>query len=882
MTATASLPTARHPLRWPAALRGRFGVRTWLIALALASALPVLLFAGIALQQVAETDRNAKLEALQRRAEVTAKTVESYLLRLETTAVILANIAEQMADDLPGFHARARSLIKSRNVGDTVILADSSGQYLLNSRFPFGTPLGQVMDTEAFARLREVKAPVITNVLASPVSRTLLFAAQAPILKDDKVERVLILGVEPRSISYELLGRQLPPNWNAAVIDRDGTFVGRSRDPDKWVGQRASAGFLEARKRSPQGPYKSLSVDGVESAAYFVNLLATGWTVAVAVPAATLTRSVLDEVQLLIWLGLLSLLAALALAYVVSTRMANQVAVIRRSATTLGDGGTPFISRLGVREFDDVMTAVDSAHTLIANREAALKDSQANLHQWLVRRQILLDLALDLDRTDLTREEMGKIVYDKIKSLLNVDLCFNYIVNDETTRLELVYGHGIPAEFSEAAKYLDLNEAFCGTVAATYISFVVDKDGVATHPKGDLARALHIGAYCCHPLRAASGRALGTLALASTRRNRFDPDEIAFLQLVASALARVWERLTAEREIAENVMLLRTVTDHVSVGLVMLDGDRQIKYANPAFSWLLDLTAELAGRGLFDVLPPAYSNQLAAALERAYAGEIVSLEMHAMASPAGMAPAKGMRCLAVVMEPQLDSAGKVAAVVSVMLDVTESKRAEEHRELLMKEVNHRAKNLLAVVQSVAAQTAGEGRAEDFVARFSNRLSGLSASQDLLVRSEWRGVDAGDLVRSQLSHFAGLIGTRISVLGPPVWLKPSAAQALGMALHELTTNAAKYGALSVPLGSIKIKWQFVEAAGETQLRMRWSEHGGPPVVPPTRRGFGHNLIVAAVEHALDANVNLNFDPSGLIWQFDAPLEQLTVAKVAMVV
>src|SRR5258706_15581649 len=122
----------------------------------------------------------------------------------------------------------------------------------------------------------------------------------------------------------------------------------------------------------------------------------------------------------------------------------------------------------------------------------------------------------------------------------------------------------------------------------------------------------------------------------------------------------------------------------------------------------------------------------------------------------------------------------------------------------MREINHRAKNMLSVVDAIAHQTATRNP-EDFVERFSDRVQALSANQDLLVRNEWKGVDIADLVRAQLAHFADLIGSRIAVHGPKLRLNAASAQAIGLALHELATNAGKYGALSTDRGRVDLRW-----------------------------------------------------------------------------
>src|SRR5262249_16146878 len=178
-------------------------------------------------------------------------------------------------------------------------------------------------------------------------------------------------------------------------------------------------------------------------------------------------------------------------------------------------------------------------------------------------------------------------------------------------------------------------------------------------------------------------------------------------------------------------------------------------------------------------------------------------------------------------------------------DITGRKRAEEQLRLLMREMNHRAKNMLGVVDAIAHQTIARNP-DDFIERFSERIQALSANQDLLVRNEWNGVGIEDLVHAQLAHFAGLIGSRIDVHGPKLRLNAASAQAIGLALHELATNAGKYGALSTDTGHVDVRWGI---AGDT-LTMSWTERGGPPVSAPERRGFGTIVMETMAERSVD--------------------------------
>jgi PAS domain S-box-containing protein len=193
----------------------------------------------------------------------------------------------------------------------------------------------------------------------------------------------------------------------------------------------------------------------------------------------------------------------------------------------------------------------------------------------------------------------------------------------------------------------------------------------------------------------------------------------------------------------------------------------------------------------------------------------------------------------------LESAGRdrqVASFVGTVQDITERKEREEREHLLMREINHRAKNMLSVVAAIAHQTATR-TPETFIERFSERIQALAANQDLLIRNAWHGVEIEDLVRAQLAPFADLIGSRIVVRGPALRFNAASAQAIGLALHELATNAGKYGALSKDTGLLHIGWW---AEGET-FTMSWAEREGPSVSAPQRRGFGTTVMQQMAEH-----------------------------------
>lgn len=230
------------------------------------------------------------------------------------------------------------------------------------------------------------------------------------------------------------------------------------------------------------------------------------------------------------------------------------------------------------------------------------------------------------------------------------------------------------------------------------------------------------------------------------------------------------------------------------------------------------------------------------------------------------------------IEPLCDVSGEIIGLTCAAVDISSRKTGEAHLRELLREITHRSKNLLAVIQSMARQTARHSDTMDnFLEHFSARLQALSASHDLLVQESWHGASLFELVRSQLGHYLDGKAGQVSLQGPAVLLKPEAAQSLGLALHELATNAGKYGALSVPAGHVDIDWRALPPVEGDGIEIVWSETGGPKVDSPDHRGFGTLVIERNLSRALDADVGLTFAPEGLQCRMRIPPTNLVASR-----
>jgi PAS domain S-box-containing protein len=331
------------------------------------------------------------------------------------------------------------------------------------------------------------------------------------------------------------------------------------------------------------------------------------------------------------------------------------------------------------------------------------------------------------------------------------------------------------------------------------------------------------------------------------------------------AAAFVWYIRVLEQKLQASKDRLQFVLDAAKLGWWRYDPRRRVASGDTRFKEIFDVTAaELPSEDIKALVHPDDA-------ERYWADRKAALDpADPKSSPHEyrVRPRDGkLRWVEVRWLAHFEgtgSRGLVVSAVATVKDITERKEHEERERLLIHEMNHRVKNILTVVEAIAHRTTAENP-EDFAERFSERIRALSANQDLLFRNEWKGVDVDDLVHAQLAHFADLIGSRIVVDGPKLRFNTVGAQAVGLALHELATNAGKYGALSTHKGRVYVSWRIIDDT----FTMSWTECDGPPVSAPKKRGFGTIVVEAMTERSVDGTVDLNYAPSGVTWRLTCP-------------
>lgn len=327
-------------------------------------------------------------------------------------------------------------------------------------------------------------------------------------------------------------------------------------------------------------------------------------------------------------------------------------------------------------------------------------------------------------------------------------------------------------------------------------------------------------------------------------------------------LVDITERKRAE-VLAEHLAAIVRSSDDA---IISKDLDGVIASWNKGAQRLFGYTAEeIVGKPVMTLIPPDRHLEEVEILARIRAGEHIEHYETLRQRKDG-----SQVWVSLTISPLKDARGSVFGASKIARDMTERRRADEHRNILMGELNHRVKNTLAVIQSIASQTLGHAATiEEAREAFGSRLINLAKAHDILTRESWIGANLTEIVANTIKPHASS-QNRFRIEGPDVHLAPSQALAIAMALHELCTNAAKYGALSNEEGHVIIVWTLPGKGGDRHLTLRWKEMGGPKTMPPDHQGFGSIMIERVLAAELGGKVHVAYESSGVVCTIDAPM------------
>ncbi|MPZ34922.1 MAG: PAS domain S-box protein [Rhodospirillales bacterium] len=323
--------------------------------------------------------------------------------------------------------------------------------------------------------------------------------------------------------------------------------------------------------------------------------------------------------------------------------------------------------------------------------------------------------------------------------------------------------------------------------------------------------------------------------------------------------------ITERKEADEDKQRLNSIVENSQDAIISKDLNGIIASWNKGAERMFGYTAdEAVGKPVTMLIPLERHDEEPEILERIGRGERVGhYETVRMRKDGSLID------ISLTVSPVKDASGKVIGASKVARDISERRKAEAHQELLAREISHRTKNLFAVAQAVVSRSfAGKQTVEEAESAVLGRLSSLAQTHVMLLDKQWEAADIREVVSAEMAPFAG----RVEIDGPTVMLTGKAAQNVALAIHELATNAAKYGALSTAAGRVHINWSVNESAGSRTFVFRWQERGGPPVAEPKRKGFG-STVLERVMAEFFSEPRMEFAPSGVSYELIAPLDAI---------
>ena len=312
--------------------------------------------------------------------------------------------------------------------------------------------------------------------------------------------------------------------------------------------------------------------------------------------------------------------------------------------------------------------------------------------------------------------------------------------------------------------------------------------------------------------------------------------------------------ITERKQAEETAQRLASIVESSDDAIISKDLNGIITSWNKGAERLFGYMAEeIIGKSITTLIPPDHLDEERTIIERIRRGQRIEHYETVRQRKHG-----SLINISLSVSPIKNAAGKIVGASKIARDITERKRAEAQISALAREAEHRAKNVLANVQA-AVRLSQSDTPDGLKKVIEGRIQALSNVHRLFVQSRWAGADLHSLVRDELAPYCQQGEERASIEGPTLLLKPDVAQAIAVTLHELTTNAAKYGAISVPEGRVQIEWQTLDR----RVTFRWTETGGPPVKPPQRQGFGTRVMASMIREHLTGEITFDWRPSGLV-------------------
>jgi len=753
-------------------------------------------------------------------------------------------------DDLSAFHEQATRAAEPFD--GWIVLGDRDMRQIVNTRLPYGSPLPALSLPELNRRTMTTGLPSVSGLFMGNVAQRPIVAVSAPVYGAAGVRYELRMAFVPERFTRLLQAQARPAGWVSLLLDAHHQVIARW-PPDGKSGTAFDEAIKAALEQAADQPDRDI-VHGVEFAGreYIVSITRsdlTGWLTVVAAPESLVTNPVTRATLILAGGALFSLCLAILAALVIGRRIAVPLQALAGQAEGIMRGAVTPAGRQPVREIDEVCRALlDASDDYRRHTETRLS---------LEREKRARELA-EFSRAEMEKRER------KSRRLIESNL-IGVLIADEHRVIEAngVFLGMLGDEAAATGTGRDADSSMTTLPEAV-------GDGV---PLGPLSPApVLAGPLLQEPL-------LDEAAMRHLRENgEIAPFETLLLRRdgrripVLVGAARIEEEtpgmnwvcfvvdLSQQRQTASDLKRSEERYRGLVEAISSIVWTANARGAIVEMQHWSELTGqppqESAGRGWLQALHPEDRPATLANWSHAIDNRMPLDLEYRVRNRNGR-----YRWYHARGAPVLDGDGAVREWVGVCFDIDERKAAATRQLLLMAELDHRVRNILSTIQSMISLTgAGAASKEEYAALLQGRVSAMARTHGLLSRETWHGATLMQIVRDEVAPYLA-DSDSIDIDGDPEFtLRPKDALDFALVIHELMTNAAKYGALSVPGGRLSIRWHVVP--GQELLVFKWQESGGPPVQPYRRQGFGTRLIDAVFSHSLGRFASCDFLPSGV--------------------
>ena len=759
--------------------------------------IPLLAFSALLLWRFTEAQQERAENEARLAATKLAKDLDREVNGFIAALSGLATSPALISNDLAHFYEQAKQV--AALVRAPILLEDAaSGRQLLNTRRPFGFELPDSEPSSVFAAVVAAKQPVVSDLIFGLVAQRQLVVVAVPVVQGGEVRSVLMLSIEPKRLVAVMDDQQLAANWTTSLIDRQGTMIARSRDLDAFVGR-------------PSGNLgSSTGASGVDRVANHSGVAVLrgyartehGWMVSAFTPVSFIDGPLRESWLAFLAIGVVILALALPLTLFYAGRIANSIREVASLATALERGEVVPLSKTDIHEAAKVSEILSAASITLRERTRMLAESAARF------KSAFEQAAVGFEQTDLN------------------------------------------------GRWLTLNNRFCQMLGYTREECLSLSSQTLTHPEDHLVEAPLLKRLVHGDVPSTSIEKRYFTKAGSVVWVRSTTSLVRDLDGAPLYFVSVVEDITTGQTARALTARLAALVQASNDAIISLTPEGLIETWNPGAERLFGYgESEILGEHFAILGPDDRPTDGRSFFHRGLAGESFRVETEVVRKDASVFDAT------ISVSPIITKDESVTALSVTIEDISERRQWERRMMLLNREMQHRVKNSLAVVQSIANQTIRSSTTtEGFRTAFQGRLQALSAANDLLLQSVWTGSDLASIIDQQMKPLLSDPQSQLQTHGPSVALPADLTVPLGLALHELGTNALKYGSLSAAGGRIEIHWKVTLREGKRELFLNWTEIGGPAATPSNRRGFGSTLILRGIPGAV---VEHRLEPSGLV-------------------